>query len=539
MDETNFTNFTMNKLFGMKSILLIAGFISFMHSCNKEKVETTDTVISIAIDFSNRQQPIMAFGASDAWGCQFAGKNWPVNKRERMAELLFSNDTDTNGNPKGIGLSGWRFNIGGGSAEQGANSEIGDEWRRAECFLNEDGTYNWQKQHGQRWFLNAAKNYGVNCLTAFVNSPPVYFTKNGKARSDGGSSTNLRADKFNDFATFIAEVLIELKIRDNINFQYISPVNEPQWDWNEKGQEGSPFLNTEIASLVRLLSPALQNKDLSTKIEVTDAGHIAYLSIEHDKPGRGKQAYEFFSKGSQNYIGDVPNVALKVSGHSYFSTYPVGSMLLDQRRLLSSTFSGIDPNLQYWQTEYCLLEDNEEIKGSSRDLGMDPALYTARLIHFDMTLANSCSWYWWLAISPYDYKDGLIYIDKDKNDGNIYESKIMWALGNYSHFIKPGMFRYNVSRSDNKTDEVASKSLMVSGYGTEDKSKAVFVLVNYSKYTTSLVTLKTLDKRKPKSVKVFTTSAAKEDNLKLSVPSDPDGILSLIPRSVVTVVMEF
>ena len=66
----------------------------------------------------------------------------------------------------------------------------------------------------------------------------------------------------------------------------------------------------------------------------------------------------------------------------------------------------------------------------------------------------------------------------NKDDGNIYQLKLLWTLGNYSRFIRPGMFRYNVIRSDNKTDELAAKSLMVFGYGTEDQSKAVFVLVN-------------------------------------------------------------
>jgi hypothetical protein len=71
------------------------------------------------------------------------------------------------GQPKGIGLSLWRFNIGAGTAEQGAASGIKDEWRRAESFLNNDGTYNWDKQAGQVWFLKAAKERGVNEFLAF------------------------------------------------------------------------------------------------------------------------------------------------------------------------------------------------------------------------------------------------------------------------------------------------------------------------------------------------------------------------------------
>ncbi len=75
---------------------------------------------------------------------------------------------DANGQPKGIGLSLWRFNVGAGSTEQGENSQIASPWMRAECFLNPDGTYNWNKQQGQRNFLKLAKERGVNKFSGFL-----------------------------------------------------------------------------------------------------------------------------------------------------------------------------------------------------------------------------------------------------------------------------------------------------------------------------------------------------------------------------------
>ena len=56
---------------------------------------------------------------------------------------------------------------------------------RAECFLNADGTYDWNKQQGQRNFLKLAKERGVNKFLAFLNSPPVYYTQNGLATNTG------------------------------------------------------------------------------------------------------------------------------------------------------------------------------------------------------------------------------------------------------------------------------------------------------------------------------------------------------------------
>src|SRR6185312_739717 len=110
--------------------------------------------VSIRVDLSKTYQTIDNFGASDAWSCQFVG-NWPDAKRNQIADLLFSSDTFADGSPKGIALSLWRFNIGAGSAEQGDQSGIKDEWRRTESFLDSTGRYNWGRQSGQIWFLRA------------------------------------------------------------------------------------------------------------------------------------------------------------------------------------------------------------------------------------------------------------------------------------------------------------------------------------------------------------------------------------------------
>src|SRR5436190_24194669 len=95
----------------------------------------------IEINTSDHKQVIHNFGGSDAWACNFVGQ-WPDDKRDQLAEWLFSTEIDAKGNPKGIGLSLWRFNIGTGSAAQ---NNIGDEWRRTEGFMKDDRTYDWSK----------------------------------------------------------------------------------------------------------------------------------------------------------------------------------------------------------------------------------------------------------------------------------------------------------------------------------------------------------------------------------------------------------
>ena len=99
------------------------------------------------VDTSREYQTIDNFGASDAWSMWMIGE-MPDQTQSRVARWLFSSATDSLGNPDGIGLSIWRYNIGAGSAEQGDASQI-NPGTRTECFLQPDGTYDWSRQKGQ------------------------------------------------------------------------------------------------------------------------------------------------------------------------------------------------------------------------------------------------------------------------------------------------------------------------------------------------------------------------------------------------------
>lgn len=42
------------------------------------------------VHFDQKHQEIDNFGASDAWTFRHVGKNWPLEKRNAIADLLFS-----------------------------------------------------------------------------------------------------------------------------------------------------------------------------------------------------------------------------------------------------------------------------------------------------------------------------------------------------------------------------------------------------------------------------------------------------------------
>lgn len=488
------------------SINMRKTIVALILFCNTAWGQTVS--VNMSIDPDSTYQTIDNFGASDAWSCQFVG-NWPEQEKNAIADWLFSTDTSATGQPVGIGLSMWRYNIGAGSAEQGDSSAIRDKWRR---------TFNWQNQSGQLWFLQAAQKRKVKQFLAFLNSPPVNLTINGKAFASKGNC-NISPEKYDALSDHISDAIAGIHKTTGILFDYISPINEPQWDWSDGGQEGCPYNNEQISEVVKSISKTFIKRKLPTKIVIGEAGKIDYLYAKLDKPDKGEQITAFFDPSSPGYLGNLPNVTHTISGHSYFTTSPAATAIRI-RAGLSEHIAAVK-DLSFWQSEYCILGDNAgEINGEKRDYGMDAALYLARVIHYDLAVANAAAWQYWLAISPYDYKDGLVYIDKHTEDGAYRDSKMMWALGNYSRFVRPGAKRIKATLSDNDT-------LLVSAYKNTDRTITI-VAVNSSKDLMNI----TLDDKKVRIKKLRSYITSDTGNLE---PIAINHTISIPARSVVTV----
>jgi hypothetical protein len=521
----------------MFSILFLA-FSSLAWAQNKKETKPgLSFPVKIRIQLNEEKQTIHSFGASDCWSAKFIG-NWAdVQKKDRIADLLFSTDTSASGKPKGIGLSLWRFNIGSGSYEQGASSNIPDEWRREECFLNEDGSYNWGKHQGQQWFLQAAKQRKVPYTLGFSLTPPTFMSQNGKAYNSGTTpNLNIKSGQLGAYADFMTEVSAHFK------FDFLSPINEPQWSWNKTSQEGTQATNTEVANLTRLLSERLQKKSPDTRVVVAEAAQWDFL-YGKNTDDRGDQIAAYFSAASANSLIGLPNVAQVISGHSYFTTCPDDN-LVKVRQQVAAKVKQISPNLDVWQTEFGILGDIcGQYSGAPRNIGIDYGLYVAKVIYHDLTIANVTSWQWWLAISPYNYSDALVYINDPsgkinvpgcKTDGQVIESKQLWAMGNYSRFVRPGMKRVAVAADGFSDPLTAASRLLVSAYKEEGTKKIVVVIVNPEQTTKAfqLMDGNNVLKLNGNQLNVYTTDA--EKNLEKSVTALDK--IEISPRSIVTLV---
>ena len=489
----------------------------------------------VIISLNEEFQTIHSFGASDCWSAKFIGTWADESAKNHIADLLFSLDTTANGQPKGIGLSLWRMNIGAGSYEQGEASDIGDVWRREECFQDAQGRYDWSKQAGSQWFLNAARQRGVPYTLGFANSPPVHMTINGKAFPSGGDSLNLRADQTTRFADFLTEV------GTHFGFDYLSPLNEPQWDWKagkngKAGQEGTPARSHDIIAVTRALSNQLTKKSSNTTVVTGETAQIDYL-YEKAESGRGNQLMELFA-GSAS-LGTLPKVEPIAAYHSYFSTCDDARLVGTRQKALRAAQAAGSPTL--WQSEFGVLGNIcDRYKGSPRSTGIDYGLYVAKVMHNDLAIANAASWQWWVAINPYNYSDGLVYIngpdgtyknhDNARLAGQVVESKQLWAFGNYARFVRPGMKRIQVSLEGNPDPVAQAGTYMVSGYKDDVTKKIVLVAVNMNSQSVAL-SLSGMAVRN----KRFTTYTTDKDKNLAKATAASDAIV-LVPESVTTLV---
>lgn len=495
--------------------------------------------ITFTIDPKKTAQTIDNFGASGAWFTEGIGKHWPEAKKERMAELLFSKSFDAAGNPLGIGLSAWRFNIGGGTWEQGDSSGIRTAVKRVESFLAPDGSYDWNKQSGYMWFVRKAALYGVENLIAFSNTPPVQFTKNGLGFNlEKNYQTNLRDDSYGAYAGFLATVLAQFK-KQGLQFKYVCPVNEPQWDWSNKfgqmNQEGSPWLNKDIYRISVALDSALTAQKLSTKILVPEAGSLTALYEGNGHAAR--QIQNFYAPASSFYLGRLRHLAPVVAGHSYF-TDKGDTGIIKVRSRLRDTVAKYGTT--YWQSEYSMLADGYKEGKRGRIPAMDCALFLAKLIYHDLAIANASAWQFWNAWEPgsveWDTRYYLLALKTNaaNTEGDFTITKNLWALGHYSRFIKPGMKRILTQRSDGLIDLQAAQDVMLSAFA--NGKEWVMVVVNYTTMDKP-VTLQLAGAGKAKSIRQYITTGKAEDNMKPYPLSSLEKI-QLPPRSITTIIVE-
>jgi O-glycosyl hydrolase len=469
------------------------------------------------INLDQRYNTIHSFGASDAWTIKALG-NWSQANKDKVADLLFSTD-------RGIGLTLWRFNIGGGTN----TVSIDTPQRSPESFETGPGQYDWTRQAGEVWFARAARKRGVPYLLGFVNSPPGRMTRSGLTNSntDLTSTTNLKPGFEEQYAKYLCDVVEHFRDLpgpdQRLVFDYLSPVNEPQNDWTKGDQEGNRCSNADIKRILIALHAELLRRHLDTRIRAVESCLLPDLwRLNAEVSAKYKAPYGNYL---QEFLGDpaiAPLIDCTLCYHDYSSF--AGPAVEEHHRKLGSLMAHDYPGDSLWMSETCILEPH-------RDLGMQTALQAAALIHADLALANVSSWQWWTAVSQVDYKDGLLYTDWQKpgDPQNILISKTFWALGNFSRFIRPGMQRVALLGEDNRFE-----GLLGSAYLELATGHLVLVYINRGTQPRRVQWTFNSAAQKPRSFTPYITS--KNRDLQPAAVQSADTPANIPPESVVTFV---
>lgn len=482
-----------------------------------------------SIRLDTEHQTIENFSASDCWSMRKVG-TWSLPNRNRMADLLFSQTL-------GIGLSCWRFTVGGGVTDK-----ISDPWRTAETFEAAEGKYDWTRQAPERWFLGAAKARGVPQFLAFVNSPPGRMTRTGITYGQPGTdTTNLKPGFEGQFARYLVDILEHFRTNpdksERIAFDYISPVNEPNVEWNGKSQEGCRAANDDIKAVLRALDAELKKRKCPSEIAGIEVSGLLPLTSLADKMSKTYGAK--YGNYLDDFLGDKTiggTLNHRFSYHDYGSDLLQGQ-LVENREALRKKFDQY-PGWKPWMSEYCVMTGSEGKGGGGRDLTMNTALDVARIIHLDLTLVGVTAWQWWTAVSGVNYKDGLIFTNwkKPGDAESIIPARLLWALGNYSRFVRPGMRRVELRGTGHDV-----RGLMGSAFKDEKARRVIAVYVNMGADPQSVQLDFGLGKRgwRLKSITPHVTSDREGDELKAYPAVAPGGPIAIPARSVATLVAQF
>ena len=397
---------------------------------------------TLTIDESVTHQTIESFGTSGAWWSQYVGlwddkyQNTMVTNRSRIATLLYHPTY-------GIGLTGYRYNLGAGSADSGLGN-YWDEFRRAQSFEVEPGVYDFSKDEGAQWFLQEVVRLGCEEVTLFFNSPLERLTISGMAQLNKGDIKNIEPENYAEWAKYACDVT-EYFLSQGVPVKFLSPINEPQWAWDD-GQEGCHYEPSQIAGVYLAFLEEMEKRPALAGVELS-----------------GPESGEWGGQTAEYVKALLSNEKLRehfqaVDNHSYWSN--------TQSKVSFKNFMTVYyPEKKIRMSEWC-----EMVNGT--DLTMDSAIHLAQCVAEDLTVLDAVAWCTWVGVSPGGYRDGLIHaVENGTGEKSIVPLKRLWAYGNYTRYIRPGFVRVDAS---------GAKALSpVAFKGERDgKEQLVIVLIN-------------------------------------------------------------
>jgi len=376
--------------------------------------------VNVTVDASVEYQEFEGWGTSICWWGNIVGK-YPQQSRDSIIDLLFDT-TD------GLGLSIVRYNIGGG--DNPSHTHMGAGKLMDGFKASATAQYDWTKDAGQRWCLDAAKKRIPSewfISEAFSNSPPYWMTSSGCASGNSGGSNNLKTDYYDDFVDYLTEVVKKFKTDWGITFRTLEPMNEPMVGWTVNGgQEGCHVDVSLQDDIIRQTREKLDAKGL-TEIKISSPDETSI-----DQTLASWNAYDATTKSC------VFQVNTHVYGGSKRSELKTA---VGNKKLWDSECDGSGAAAPFDQWAH---NHNDIVPG------LDIANRAIR----DLREMKPHGWVFWQAIESEQAQTslnknwGMIHADFTGGGTRYYMTKKYYAVRQFSNFIRPFSKMIDISNND-------------------------------------------------------------------------------------------
>lgn len=412
------------------------------------------------IDVTKTHQTLVGFGASSAWYWQDMGANASEETVGRTVEMLYGDD--------GLQLNIFRYNIGGGSADEALDGVVPysnygfDPFRRAESFFvaesvpvadrddvaavsaafRDEDNYDFEGRDVavRDMFAKALATGNVDKVVFFVNSPHYLMTESGTCTGEYARQNNLKPEYYEAFADYLLIIVYNLyeaylEPLSEVPAVCISPANEPQWDWGGpySSQEGCHYDPQNLAEMADVLQRKIDsfNRENGTDFELDlfECGNYKSYADGYDYKDylEALSGYDWFSE------------------LEYISVHDYGADDSEyHRRAFRDYLDDNYPDLAVAATEFC------EMQAGEFDT-IESGMYLAKVVLRDLTMLDAVEWSWWLSLAKGTYNDGLVYWNSlsPKSDGaGLYVLKRYYTFAQFTRFLDAGDVRVDSVLSD-------------------------------------------------------------------------------------------
>jgi glucuronoarabinoxylan endo-1,4-beta-xylanase len=277
-------------------------------------------------------------------------------------------------------------------------------------------------------------------------SPPASMKSNASVICNTGSGPgSLNPGSYGAFATWQSNYIASLS-SVGISLYAISVQNEP--DYCPTSYEGASWTAANFDTYVKdnlgpTLAAAGQNSTLIMMPETSDCANLA-------------------SRANTAFTDSAALAFLDIAAcHDYDYDASTGGKQIDVSPNAYATASS--NGKKYWETEVF-----GQVAGNSGDYdpSITDALAWAQQIHNWMTVANANAWHWWTILGGGGDNEPLY-----PSSNSTTPAKRLWAIGNFSRFVRPGFVRIDATATP-------QSGILVSAYKQTSSGNFAIVVIN-------------------------------------------------------------